>query len=92
MRILAVYDIADARRLNRAASILKDYGHRVQKSKFEIEVSERAFTELRARMAQEVDFEEDGIKYIPLCERCLHKTEIIGQGHFIDPDHEYMLV
>lgn len=92
MRILALYDIADARRLNRVAKLLKDYGHRVQKSKFELEVSEQAFRELRARMAQEIDIEEDGVKYIPLCARCLHKTEIIGQGQFIDPDHEYVVV
>ena len=92
MRVLALYDIAHPRRLYRVAKILKDYGHRVQKSKFEIEVSEKAFTELRARIAMEIDFEEDGVKYIPLCERCLHKTEIIGQGSFIDPDHEYVVV
>ncbi|OGQ86288.1 MAG: CRISPR-associated endonuclease Cas2 [Deltaproteobacteria bacterium RIFOXYD12_FULL_56_24] len=92
MRVLAVYDIADARRLNRVAKVLKDYGHRVQKSKFELDVTERSFAELRARIAGEIDFEEDGVKYIPLCERCLHKIEIIGLGQYIDPDHEYVLL
>lgn len=92
MRLLAVYDITHPRRLYRVARILKDYGHRVQKSKFEIEVSDRTFVELRARIAEEIDFAEDGVKYIPLCERCLHKTEIIGQGRFVDPESEYVVV
>lgn len=92
MRILAVYDIADARRLSRVAKVLLDYGRRVQKSKFEIELSERAFAELQSRIAAEIDFDEDGVKYIPLCQRCLHKTEVIGLGHYVDPDHEYVLL
>ncbi|MBW6521324.1 MAG: CRISPR-associated endonuclease Cas2 [Desulfoarculaceae bacterium] len=92
MRMLVVYDITDSRRLYRVARILKDYGHRVQKSKFEIDASERAFGELRDRIAQEIDEEKDGVKYIPLCERCLHKTEIIGRGRYIDPDCEFVVV
>lgn len=92
MRLLALYDIADSRRLYRVAKIFKDYGHRVQKSKFELEITERQFIELRARIAVEIDLVEDGVKYIPLCLRCQTKTEIIGQGSFIDPDHEFMLI
>jgi CRISPR-associated protein Cas2 len=92
MRLLVIYDIADPRRLYRVARILKDYGERVQQSKFEIEVSARVLAELRARIAQVIDQGEDGVKYIPLCERCLQKTEIIGQGRYIDPDSEFVVV
>jgi len=92
MRLLVIYDIADQRRLYKVARILKDYGERVQQSKFEIEVSARVFTELRARIVQVIDEAEDGVKYIPLCERCLHKTEIIGLGRYIDPDSEFVVV
>ena len=92
MWVLAIYDIAEPRRLNRVARILKDYGFRVQKSKFEIEVSDRACAELRERIAQVIDVAVDGVKYIPLCERCRLKTEIIGQGRYVDPDHEFVIV
>ncbi|RJX26910.1 MAG: CRISPR-associated endonuclease Cas2 [Desulfurivibrio sp.] len=92
MWILAIYDIAEPRRLNRVARILKDYGYRVQQSKFEIEVNNSSFAELRARIAAVIDEEADGVKYIPLCERCRLKTEIIGQGRYIDPDHEFVVV
>ncbi|MGB9591695.1 MAG: CRISPR-associated endonuclease Cas2 [Candidatus Kryptoniota bacterium] len=92
MWILAVYDITDPRRLNRVAKVLQDYGTRVQKSKFEIEISEKAFVELMERIAKEIDVETDGVKYFPLCERCLHKIEVIGQGSYVDPDHEFVIV
>jgi len=92
MRILVMYDIADPKRLNRVARILKDYGTRVQKSKFEVEVSESTYKTLRGRIAETIDEAEDGVKYIPLCERCLRKTEVIGQGVFIDPESEFMVL
>jgi len=92
MWYLAIYDIADPRRLNRVAKILKDYGTRVQQSKFEIDVSSRTFLELRQRIDEKIDPAEDGVKYIPLCETCRQKTEIIGQGRFIDPEREFMVL
>ncbi|OKY76853.1 MAG: CRISPR-associated endonuclease Cas2 [Desulfobulbaceae bacterium DB1] len=92
MWILAIYDICEPRRLNRVAKILKDYGYRVQKSKFEIEVSDRSFAELRTRIAGVIEDSVDGVKYIPLCDRCRGKTEIIGLGRYVDPDHEFVIV
>ena len=62
MHLLALYDIAHPRRLNRVAKIFKDYGLRIQKSKFELEVSERQFAELQARVAQEIEERVDGVK------------------------------
>ena len=50
------------------------------------------FVELQERIAQTIVEEEDGVKYIPLCKRCLQQTEIIGLGRFIDPDSEYMVL
>ncbi len=92
MYCLAIYDIADPRRLNRVAKILKDYGVRVQKSKFEIDVSETGFRELQARIAEVISESEDGVKYILLCVACRAKTEIIGQGRYIDPEHEFVVL
>lgn len=92
MHYLAIYDIADPRRLSRVAKILKDYGTRVQQSKFEIDVNDKSFLELKSRIDKVIEPAEDGVKYIPLCERCLHKTEIIGQGRLIDPEQEFMVV
>ena len=43
---LAIYDIADGKRLHRVAAILEDYGFRVQKSVFELRLSDAARLEM----------------------------------------------
>ncbi len=87
--MIVAYDIADPRRLNRVAKIIKDYGARVQKSIFEVSVDNKRFIEMKARIENEIVFEEDGVKFFPLCRKCADSLENIGNGIFIDPDKEY---
>ena len=90
--MIVAYDIADEKRLARVAKVIKDYGIRVQKSIFELEIAPQTFTEMKARIEKEIVPEEDGVKYFPLCEKCAGTLEIIGQGIFIDPDEEYYVI
>jgi CRISPR-associated protein Cas2 len=90
--MIVTYDIADPRRLNRVAKVIKDYGIRVQKSKFEVTVDNKTFVEMKARIEDTIEPAEDGVKYFPVCERCAGTLEIIGQGIFIDPDEEYYVL
>jgi CRISPR-associated protein Cas2 len=76
-----IYDIADPKRLNRVARILRDYGQRVQKSKFEVAVSPAQLKALQQAIGAVIHPDEDGVKYFPLCEKCFGKTEIFGKGH-----------
>jgi CRISPR-associated protein Cas2 len=92
MKYLAIYDIADVKRLNRIARIMKDYGFRVQKSKFEIEVSPFLFAILQERVFSEMEPEEAGVKSIPLCSGCFARTEVIGLGHYVDFDEEVVVL
>ncbi|MEA1932884.1 MAG: CRISPR-associated endonuclease Cas2 [Thermodesulfobacteriota bacterium] len=92
MKMLAIYDIAHPKRLVKVAKIMKDYGVRVQQSKFEIDPSPAAFQVLKARIFETIDMEKDGVKYIPICRKCEGKTEIIGLGSYIDPDEEYYIL
>lgn len=92
MEMIVAYDIADPRRLTKIAKIMLDYGRRVQKSIFEVSVSEAAFREMKTRIERTIVCEVDGVKYFPLCERCAGTVEIIGQGIYIDPDAEYEIV
>jgi len=92
MNMIVTYDIADPRRLNRAAKVIKDYGTRVQKSKFEVTVDNRTFLEMKVRIENTIEPSEDGVKYFPVCEKCAGTLEIIGQGIFIDPDEEYYIL
>jgi CRISPR-associated protein Cas2 len=90
--MIVTYDIADPCRLNRVAKVIKDYGIRVQKSKFEVTVDNKTFVEMKARIEDTIEPAEDGVKYFPVCERCAGTLEIIGQGIFIDPDEEYYVL
>ena len=92
MNMIAAYDIADPKRLARVAKIMKDYGVRVQKSIFELAVSRQIFNEMKARVEKVIDFNEDGVKYFPLCEKCAGTVEVIGQGKFTDPDEEFYVL
>jgi CRISPR-associated protein Cas2 len=91
MNMIVAYDIADDKRLLRVAKIMLDYGVRVQKSIFEVDVTRGVFAEMRARIEKVIVWEEDGVKYFPLCERCSGTVEIIGQGRFTDPDRDYYI-
>ena len=91
MNMIIAYDIADDKRLIRIAKVMLDYGVRVQKSIFEVNVTPPVFREIKERVEKIIVAEEDGVKYYPLCERCAGTVEIIGQGNFTDPDCEYYI-
>ncbi len=92
MRYLIIYDIADPKRLSKVAKTMEDFGQRVQKSKFEMELNKKQLKILQQKIKQIINKEEDGVKYIPLCKKCTSKIEIIGEGHFVDPDFEYYII
>lgn len=92
MNMIVAYDIADPRRLTKVAKIIKDYGIRVQKSIFEVDIDGRRFNEMKGRVEDLIEASEDGVKYFPLCEKCAGTVEIIGQGVYIDPDEEYQVI
>lgn len=89
--MIVAYDIANEKRLIRVAKTMLDYGCRVQKSIFEIEVTPPVFRDLKERVEKIIVAEEDCVKYFPLCEKCAGTVEIIGQGQFTDPDREYYI-
>lgn len=90
--MIVAYDIADVKRLARVAKVVKDYGLRVQKSIFELTIDRNSFLEMKERVEREIEPDEDGVKYFPLCEKCAGTLEIIGQGIFVDPDQEYYVL
>ena len=92
MNMIVAYDIADPKRLNKVAKVIKDYGLRVQKSIFEVSVDQNLLTEMKSRIEDIIEPCADGVKYFPLCEKCAGTVEIIGQGIFIEPDEEFYIL
>jgi CRISPR-associated protein Cas2 len=68
MFLLITYDVgmtderAGARRLRRVAKACTSYGVRVQKSVFEMQLGQKEWVELKARLLAEIDREHDSLR------------------------------
>jgi CRISPR-associated protein Cas2 len=68
MFLVVTYDVstvdekAGARRLRRVAKACVSYGTRVQKSVFEMQLGQKEWVELRARLLAEIDPENDSLR------------------------------
>ena len=68
MFLLITYDVATAdlragsRRLRRVAKACTSYGVRVQKSVFEMQLGQKEWVELRARLLDEIDPAQDSLR------------------------------
>ncbi len=92
MKIIACYDIADNKRLNKVAKILKDYGYRVQYSVFELEVEDYILNKLIKRIEKVIDTEVDSVRYYKLCFECENSLDIIGNKVYIPKEEEYYII
>ncbi|OIO88991.1 MAG: CRISPR-associated endonuclease Cas2 [Candidatus Aquicultor secundus] len=71
------YDIQDDKRRYKIASILKDYGARVQYSVFEADLTDAQLCEAKQRI-NDVMAKEDQVRYYRLCEVCVNNIEMLG--------------
>jgi len=65
--IVICFDVCDPRRLRRVSNELENFGTRVQKSIFECHLDERGFIELKNRLSDHIDEQEDHVRYYRLC-------------------------
>jgi len=80
MLVVVSYDIADDRRRVRAARVLEGAGVRVLESVFECDLTEREWKRLRGKLMKVISVKEDRVRVYFLCETCVAKTEIVGEG------------
>jgi len=89
MLILVTYDVstvdkAGRRRLRRVAQACKDYGTRVQKSVFECQVGQKEWATLRDRLLEEMNIEEDSLRFYFLDETAIQRIEHHGAAKPVD--------
>ncbi|MCX7866127.1 CRISPR-associated endonuclease Cas2 [Limisphaera sp. VF-2] len=89
MLVLITYDVSTAEkaglaRLRRVARACQDYGVRVQKSVFECLVGPREWTELRHRLLQEIDPNQDSLRFYFLDEAARTRIEHHGVDKPLD--------
>lgn len=90
MDLLVAYDVdtsskAGQARLRRVAKICEAYGHRVQKSVFEIVCQDADKLRLVAALQQVIDHSQDNIRLYRLPPRALDDVEHLGLDREFEP-------
>uniref|UniRef100_A0A7C4UFN7 CRISPR-associated endoribonuclease Cas2 n=1 Tax=candidate division WOR-3 bacterium TaxID=2052148 RepID=A0A7C4UFN7_UNCW3 len=88
---LISYDISNDKRRNNVSKCLENYGTRVQYSVFEVILGEEKFKELYEKLKKIIDIKKDSIRIYPLCNSCLRKTRIIGEGEITTEIEIYII-
>jgi CRISPR-associated protein Cas2 len=89
--IVVTYDVstenkAGQRRLRRVARICENHGQRVQFSVFECSVDAAEWVRLRAKLIQEIDPEQDSLRFYFLGNNWHNRLEHIGAKPAYDPE------
>lgn len=79
MLSIVAYDIADPKRLARAARVCEDWGVRVQYSIFECRLEEAEFQEFWLQLNLEIDEDEDRIVAYKIDAKCAKETLTAGR-------------
>ena len=91
MFVLVSYDVANvdgagARRLRRVARACLDYGQRVQYSVFECIIDPAQWVALRQRLMDEIDPDEDSLRFYYLGSNWKRRVEHVGAKKTIDQE------
>lgn len=91
MLVIVSYDVstvdaAGRRRLRRVAKRCLDYGQRVQNSVFECVVDPGQWAELKQRLLEEYDPEQDSLRFYFLGSNWRRRVEHNGAKAVVDPE------
>jgi CRISPR-associated protein Cas2 len=88
---MVCFDVRDPRRLRRIANELENFGQRVQRSVFECWLNGEDLFELKHRLANLMEPDEDQVRYYPLCAKDVRAIIIDGPGT-VTSDPAYTLI
>ncbi|MET8311655.1 CRISPR-associated endonuclease Cas2 [Micromonospora sp. NPDC005173] len=96
MDILITYDVetvtpAGQRRLRKIAKICEAYGHRVQKSVFEVVCRDADKVKLVAALQAAIDPARDSIRIYGLPANALDRVEHLGLPRHVDPRGPFVI-
>jgi CRISPR-associated protein Cas2 len=78
MLTLIAYDIADPKRLHRAAKVCEDWGLRVQYSVFECRLDANGFDRFWTELTKVIDPKLDRIVSYKICTKCAREVRSMG--------------
>lgn len=96
MYVIVSYDVATTtaegrRRLRRVAKACLDYGQRVQNSVFECMVDNTQWVQLRHRLLQEYNADEDSLRFYFLGNEWRHRVEHHGTKKVLDLEEPLLI-
>lgn len=80
--VVVVYDIPNNRVRTRVCKELKNYGDHVQLSVFECVLSEEKYREMKGELEEIISDAEALVRLYKICQTCVERSEIIGEGVF----------
>lgn len=91
MMVLVAYDVnvqtaEGRRRLRRVAKICENHGQRVQNSVFECLVEPAMWTAMKAQLEDEIDQEQDSLRYYLLGSNWQRRVEHVGAKPTYNPE------
>ncbi|MEI9814361.1 MAG: CRISPR-associated endonuclease Cas2 [Acidobacteriota bacterium] len=90
MPYLVAYDIADDRRRALVATVLLDYGQRLQESLFLCHIKEDRKAEMVQRVTEEVARDQDRVHVTPVCAGCWAGVEVLGLAERPEDPESYV--
>ena len=72
------YDISNDKRRTKLHKTLSGFGAWTQYSLFECHLTDKQYLQLRRRLDQLLQADEDSVRFYMLCASCLAKVETIG--------------
>jgi len=87
MQWLIIYDICDSKRLSKVAKLLEAFGHRIQRSVFEVSADRDIITSIEKRILLILN-NQDSIVFIPLCTNDYGSIERIGKKLYDTTDEK----
>ncbi len=91
MQYVVGYDIADDGRRERAASVLLDFGSRVQESVFVANLDDALAARMMEHLRRVIDEDHDRVHVFTLCAGCAGKTQTIGSAE-VPADREFYVI
>ena len=92
MHYLVITDIADPRRLRKAARVCERWGERVQKSVYLMDLDTKALHDLQAAMVEILHDSEDSARYYALCGMDISRSSGEGLGRGLKPGASHWVI
>ena len=93
MFLLCSYDIADSpERLRKVAQICQNYGVRVQKSVFELDVSMSELIKMQAELQRVIDENCDSVRFYRLGKNFREHVKIMGMRKIVELSKDDALI